>query len=338
MRLFGHVNVDELIASQDMQGLIECLEQNDPLAQFKAADALAHFGQREGYDFFYTSLQHPKPAICCAAIEALSELRDPRAVEYIIPLLEDSNDEVRETALAGLAQINTYDAMQAVEAYQQQHKQPEPEVQSSSESGDWMEEPDPIMGVIPGRDALSMTASPAQERKAAEELYIMADHHQEEGCPMQALGECNRAISLAPDWADLYNLKGILLEDQEEPYLAMLAYQRAVKLDPSLAAAADNLKELHRELQVLDEPLADLIEAASTGDWQDRCDAIASLNQRQEPEVVEAIACLLYDEDPEVATAGLDALLASDLPAASQALEAYYNSFQADEDDEAEEE
>ena len=319
---FRRNTVDALIHDQDISGLLQCLKDNDPVVQLKAAAGLAQLGQYQGYDFLVTCLGQPDPSIRCAAIEALGDLRDPHAVEALIPLLKDHDQEVRETAIAALKRINTYDAMQALDAYQQLKSGLQSEEQLPGRTDSWSDTPHPILGAIPGWDANSSGTAPADEQKAAEELFILADHHQEESLTMQAFNECSRAITLAPAWADPYNLKGILLEDLGKPFPAMLAYQRAIKLDPTLTAASDNLHDLLRDLQVLSEP--------QTGDWQDRCDAIASLNQRPEPEAVEVIASLLNDEEPEVVAVALDALLASSFKEASQALEVYFNSFQVD--------
>lgn len=58
-----------------------------------------------------------------------------------------------------------------------------------------------------------------------------------------ALRECESAIHLAPDCAEAHNLRGIILEELNRGKEAIDAYREAVRLDPSLSEARENLEE-----------------------------------------------------------------------------------------------
>ncbi len=336
MNIFNRTDINKFITNQDVPGLNRCLKSNDPQIQFQAAEALIHLGQTEGYNFLYNCLGHTNISICCAAIELLGELKDPGAVKYLIPLLADSNSEVRETAIEGLSQINSYESIQAVQEYRQKEDE-ETKIRKDKkrelDESQFMPLSDPILGVTAIQDLEPEVGTLTCNRPAAEQLFVMADHHQEDGATMQAYNECLKAISLCDDWADLYNLKGIILEDLDKPYLAILAYQRAVKLDAELSASFENLKELQQDLSIFGETLDFWVEQASSGDWQSRCNALAALNQYPDPEAVNVIAKFLHDDDTEVSNVAMDALLASALPLAEEVLQAYYNEMNAAESD-----
>ncbi|MFL7793662.1 MAG: RDD family protein [Anaerolineae bacterium] len=56
-----------------------------------------------------------------------------------------------------------------------------------------------------------------------------------------ALRECELAIQIAPDLAQAHNLRGVILEDQGRREEAIAAYREAVRLDPNLRDAKQNL-------------------------------------------------------------------------------------------------
>jgi tetratricopeptide (TPR) repeat protein len=62
-----------------------------------------------------------------------------------------------------------------------------------------------------------------------------------------ALSDCNRAVQLAPQWAEACNLRGIVLDAMGRTAEASASYQEALRWDPSFADAAANLAELRQE-------------------------------------------------------------------------------------------
>jgi Flp pilus assembly protein TadD len=56
------------------------------------------------------------------------------------------------------------------------------------------------------------------------------------------------AQALDPESAEAYNVRGLVLEELGQPGAAAEAYQKASRLDPSLAVAGENLQELEAEL------------------------------------------------------------------------------------------
>ena len=63
----------------------------------------------------------------------------------------------------------------------------------------------------------------------------------------EALDLCKAALQLDPNLADAHNLRGILLEELNQPLKAVGAYRKALKLDPDFAAAQENLEALKAE-------------------------------------------------------------------------------------------
>jgi tetratricopeptide (TPR) repeat protein len=62
-----------------------------------------------------------------------------------------------------------------------------------------------------------------------------------------ALGESERAVQLAPQWAEAHNLRGIVLDAMGRTVEAMASYREALRWDPGFADAAANLAELRQE-------------------------------------------------------------------------------------------
>lgn len=317
------VDIEHLINSRDLAGLKDCLKDSDPAVQIQAASALAGFGEWEGLAFLNTCLRNPKDAIRLAAIEALGDCCDDRAVDSLIPLLKSDNPEIVETVRLALSHYDTPAAVNALQTT------PEPDLSTTVADQQAVElnltPADPIMGVNPYSDQIRDVAPTGSVDRAARDLFILAESHEEEGRYSQALDEINKVLSHAPGWADAYNLRGIIQEDLDKPYQAMLSYQWAVKLDSSLQAAASNLAELIREYEILSTPLDDwLNDSVLTNDWEERADAVCALNQRPEPEALQAVINALQDTDIEVATIALEALQANPHPEARQALLDYF--------------
>jgi tetratricopeptide (TPR) repeat protein len=70
----------------------------------------------------------------------------------------------------------------------------------------------------------------------------------------EALAACNVALRLAPNWAEAYNYRGLLLETLDRVPEAIQAYQDAVRLDPNFTEARDNLNAALADLPRETEP------------------------------------------------------------------------------------
>ena len=64
-----------------------------------------------------------------------------------------------------------------------------------------------------------------------------------------ALEDCDLALEYAPDSAPAHNLRGMILDALDRRSQAVQEYKQAVRLDPGLADARDNLAESEAELQ-----------------------------------------------------------------------------------------
>jgi tetratricopeptide (TPR) repeat protein len=65
----------------------------------------------------------------------------------------------------------------------------------------------------------------------------------------RAWEECNAALGIARSFlADVYNLQGIILEGLDRPEEALEAYRKALRTEPGLTEAADNLNALEAEM------------------------------------------------------------------------------------------
>ena len=162
----------------------------------------------------------------------------------------------------------------------------------------------------------------------AEKYHILASKYYDEDQFTQALTEVNHALELNPKWAEASNLKGLILDDLGEQYLALVAYQKAAQLDEHFTDARENLANLIAELEIQSTPLKDLLEGSTSDDWDMRRDAVASLAVRPEPEALQGILNALYDEDLEVRATALEVLEYSKDAAAVEAVEKYYSEYQ----------
>lgn len=83
--------------------------------------------------------------------------------------------------------------------------------------------------------------------EALEHAYAYRDRG-ELGDALHALQACDAALALDPDLAEAHNLRGMLLEDLDRGSEALAAYREAVRLDPGLVEAQENLREAEEEL------------------------------------------------------------------------------------------
>ena len=64
-----------------------------------------------------------------------------------------------------------------------------------------------------------------------------------------ALAECDLALECAPNSAEAHNLRGLILDEFGKTYMAVSEYKEALRLDPTLRDAFDNLADAEAELR-----------------------------------------------------------------------------------------
>jgi tetratricopeptide (TPR) repeat protein len=75
------------------------------------------------------------------------------------------------------------------------------------------------------------------------------DEHLEKNELDKALSECERAIQLSPDFAITYNYCGEIYDEMGQLENAIINYQKAIRLDPELEDAWDNMLSIESELE-----------------------------------------------------------------------------------------
>jgi hypothetical protein len=100
----GTPDIGGLKDRRDIPGLISALRDPDMDIQWKAAAALGSFGP-DAIRELIAGLRTRDRAVKLGIIEALGEIRDPLAVEPLIPLLGDASVEVRWDAALALGEI-----------------------------------------------------------------------------------------------------------------------------------------------------------------------------------------------------------------------------------------
>jgi HEAT repeat protein len=95
----------------DIPTLIRCLNSTDPSIQWHAAEALGTCGEK-AVPLLLTALQSRLVPVRLGAIEALGAIRDPRAVNPILTIINhDASLEVRWAAVLALGEIGSPDAV-----------------------------------------------------------------------------------------------------------------------------------------------------------------------------------------------------------------------------------
>jgi HEAT repeat protein len=97
-------DIEALKARKDYRSLIKALRHKNLTIQWKASSALAGLGT-EGMDHLLSALKTRNKDTRLGIIEALGEIRDPRAVEPLIGILKDEDNEVRWEAALALGEI-----------------------------------------------------------------------------------------------------------------------------------------------------------------------------------------------------------------------------------------
>ena len=102
---------------------------------------------------------------------------------------------------------------------------------------------------LPVADAVTahtLEAKPADEaQRHLERAYAYESRDEFE----KALRKCEAAVELTPERAEAHNLRGIVLESLGRKEEALAAYREAIRLEPALQEAQENLQELETELK-----------------------------------------------------------------------------------------
>ena len=112
MPLFGPPNIEKLKERRDVKGLLRAaLDDNDSVRRRKAAEALGELGDAWAVEFLITALKDEVLAVRWRAAEALGMLRDARALWPLIAALEDVF--VSEHAQVALKQLHAVELLTA---------------------------------------------------------------------------------------------------------------------------------------------------------------------------------------------------------------------------------
>ena len=99
------MDIKTLKETGDIRSLIRLLDDRNPDVQWKAADALGSIGEA-ALDPLLKIVEFPKLHVRLGAIEALGEIRNPRAIEPLVQRLKkDPDHEVRWVAAIALGEI-----------------------------------------------------------------------------------------------------------------------------------------------------------------------------------------------------------------------------------------
>ena len=101
---FRDPDIEAMKQRKNYRGLIKALRHKKLDIQWQASSALAGLGT-EGMDHLLAALHSRNKHTRLGVIEALGEIRDPRAVDPLIGLLGDNDNEVRWEAALALGEI-----------------------------------------------------------------------------------------------------------------------------------------------------------------------------------------------------------------------------------------
>lgn len=98
------------LGDKAIHALVPALTEKDPGTRERVATALASIGSAAVAPLI-DALQHPDPMMRACAARALGEIRDDRALEALLPMLNDSDITMRENIVAAFWKAGTPKAM-----------------------------------------------------------------------------------------------------------------------------------------------------------------------------------------------------------------------------------
>lgn len=317
---FGGPNIRKMAEEHDVDGLVLLLARRDARLRLEAAEALAGLNDGRGWRYLLDAVRDPSDeAAQAAAAEILGQLGHPRAVPALQEAAQIASGEAAEAVAEALLRLNVPPP-----------EPPPPMAAAPERPADARGGLGSILGSLAGGEGgyegeFVEPAAPAAFEHGqitvhpAETHYETAAQLRESEMQERGLVSASLAAWLRPDWAEVWYLRGVLLEDLERPQEAALAYRRAVSLDPRLSEAREALDELDETLPSLPTAREELLRDLTSGDWQRRRDVLAVLDARMgiDPDVV---AALFDDEEREVRHAAYEAAGRLGLLAAAPAL------------------
>lgn len=92
--------------------------------------------------------------------------------------------------------------------------------------------------------------TPAQSlRTKLSQVLSNVNQYYQSGQLSQALSECDLAIQMTPDLAIAYNQRGLIYDELGEKEKAIVDFQTALRLDPEMDDAQDNLISIEKEIE-----------------------------------------------------------------------------------------
>ena len=330
MFLFGGPNIRKMAEERDVDGLVALLSQRSAQVRLEAAEALARLNDGRGWRYLLDAVRDPADSLIQAATaEILGGLGHARAIPALQEAALRASGEAAAAIEEALEQLG--DPRRAEADGDEHHAGQRPERQMDGRG---------MLGSLVGSFAggeggmdnqFVDPARPASftdghiEVQPAETHLANAIELRESEMQERGLVAAGLAAWLRPDWAQVWYVRGVLLEDLEREREALLAYHQALALDPSLSEA----REAHAELQESIDPLpvepAALLSDLAADDWRRRRDALAVLTPRISPDS-ELVLALLADEEREVRHAAIEAIARLRLQAAVGTLLAQHES------------
>jgi HEAT repeat protein len=300
MDLFGSSNIQKMTAERDMEGLYRLLEHRNKMTRLQAAQALAELNDGTGWRILMETVKDSEDAEQREVAAAmLGELGHPRAVPALADILKLArsvpvDERLVEAARESLELIGGEAAEDALRdaGYDLKEAADNPEVSDFDAEF--------VKPILPRTDLVQFLTAEQHLNSAVD---LREAEHAEFG-----LVEDNLALWLKPDWAYAWYLRGVLLEDLERPYEAMLAYQKALHLDPSQQDARDALDELEDEVHPPELDLGILHVKLDDFNFPQRRDAAAALGELGSPDAIDILLIPLKDEEREVRHAAIESL------------------------------
>ncbi|MCX7914486.1 MAG: HEAT repeat domain-containing protein [Thermodesulfovibrionales bacterium] len=102
---FSKPNIENMKRNRDVEGLIKALNHKDDRIRFDAICALRDINDGKIKEPFILDLQDKNSSICIIAAEVLGNMKERRAIKYLIQLLSNENADVRGAAIWALGEI-----------------------------------------------------------------------------------------------------------------------------------------------------------------------------------------------------------------------------------------
>ncbi len=299
MDLFHSHNIEKMAAEHDLDGLYKLLEDSNKVVRLEAAQALAEMEDGVGWRFLMDAArQTGDPEVQVTAAGMLGDLGHPRA----IPVLEEALKRARgETADAIKEAIEAIGGREADDALRRAGYEPVLPYKTGEQVTNY--DAEYVRAILPDTSQV--------EFLTAEQHLNTAVELREAEMAERGLVEDSLSLWLVPEQAYAWYIRGVLFEDLDRNFEAVLCYRWALELDRSLADAREALDELEEEnvLPSLDANLL-LADLAARG-WSERRDAAAGLGDLGEnapAQAADRLIELLDDEEREVRHAAIEAL------------------------------